>query len=70
MNREDFVRVETADQEVYFIRKSEITSVSFEQYYEDTTKSIIIRTTDVIRSRITKINNTYVYTADEAFAAI
>ena len=70
MNREDFVRVETADQEVYFIRKTEITSVSFEQYYEDTTKSIIIRTTDVIRSRITKINNTYVYTADEAFAAI
>lgn len=70
MNREDFVRFETADQEVYFIRKSEITSVSFEQYYEDTTKSIIIRTTDVIRSRITKINNTYVYTADEAFAAI
>ena len=70
MNREDFVRVETVDQEVYFIRKSEITSVSFEQYYEDTTKSIIIRTTDVIRSRITKINDTYVYTADEAFAAI
>lgn len=70
MNREDFVRVETADQEVYFIRKTEITSVSFEQYYEDTTKSIIIRTTDVIRSRITKINDTYVYTADEAFAAI
>lgn len=70
MNREDFVRVETADQEVYFIRKSEITSVSFEQYYEDTTKSIIIRTTDVIRSRITKINDTCVYTADEAFAAI
>lgn len=70
MNREDFIRVETADQEVYFIRKSEITSVSFEQYYEDTTKSIIIRTTDVIRSRITKINDTYVYTADEAFAAI
>lgn len=70
MNREDFVRVETADQEVYFIRKSEITSVSFEQYYEDTTKSIIIRTTDVIRSHITKINDTYVYTADEAFAAI
>nr|DAG90018.1 MAG TPA: hypothetical protein [Crassvirales sp.] len=30
MNREDFVRVETADQEVYFIRKSEITSISFE----------------------------------------
>lgn len=70
MNREDFVRVETADQEVYFIRKTEITSVSFEQYYEDTTKSIIIRTTDVIRSRITKINDTYVHTADEAFAAI
>lgn len=70
MNREDFVRVETADQEVYFIRKSEITSISFEQYYEDTTKSIIIRTTDVIRSRITKINDTPVYTADEAFAAI
>ena len=70
MNREDFVRIETADQEVYFIRKTEITSVSFEQYYEDTTKSIIIRTTDVIRSRITKINDTYVHTADEAFAAI
>lgn len=70
MNREDFVRVETADQEVYFIRKTEITSVSFEQYYEDTTKSIIIRTMDVIRSRITKINDTYVHTADEAFAAI
>lgn len=70
MNREDFVRVETADQEVYFIRKTEITSVSFEQYYEDTTKSIIIRTTDVIRSRVTKINDTYVHTADEAFAAI
>ena len=70
MNREDFVRVETADQEVYFIQKSEITSISFEQYYEDTTKSIIIRTTDVIRSRITKINDTPVYTADEAFAAI
>lgn len=70
MNREDFIRVETADQEVYFIRKSEITSISFEQYYEDTTKSIIIRTTDVIRSRITKINDTYVHTADEAFAAI
>lgn len=70
MNREDFIRVETANQEVYFIRKSEITSISFEQYYEDTTKSIIIRTTDVIRSRITKINDTYVYTADEAFAAI
>lgn len=70
MNREDFVRVETANQEVYFIRKTEITSISFEQYYEDTTKSIIIRTTDVIRSRITKINDTYVHTADEAFAAI
>lgn len=70
MNREDFVRVETANQEVYFIRKSEITSISFEQYYEDAVKSIIIRTTDVIRSRITKINDTYVHTADEAFAAI
>lgn len=70
MNREEFVRVETADQEVYFIRKSEITSISFEKYYEDSAKSIIIRTNDVIRSRITKINDTYVYAADEAFAAI
>lgn len=70
MNRENFVRVETADQEVYFIRKSKITSISFEQYYEDTTKSIIIRTTDVIRSRITKINDTYVYTANALSAAI
>lgn len=70
MNREEFVRIETADQEVYFIRKSEITLVSFEKYYEDSAKSIIIRTNDVIRSRITKINDTYVYTADEAFAVI
>lgn len=70
MNREEFVRVETADQEVYFIQKSEITSISFEKYYEDSAKSIIIRTNDVIRSRITKINDTYVHTADEAFAAI
>ena len=70
MNREEFVRVETADEEVYFIRKTEITSISFEKYYEDYAKSIIIRTNDIIRSRITKINDTYVYTADEALAAI
>lgn len=70
MNRKDFVRVETADQEVYFIRKSEITSISFEKYYEDSAKSIIIRTNDLIRSRITKINDTYVRTVDEVFAAI